>query len=207
MPTLPISPKHTLHYIDINPNGSPTVLLLHGLGVTGTSWELQFPALEAGGYRALAPDMRGFGQSSYPGKTSVPLMAADTIKLLEAVGDGPANVAGISMGGTVALQLALDAPRLMHKLVLVNTFSRLEPERAGVWLYFLWRMLLIHTLGLETQGRAVAKRLFPHPEQEEQRQQFIAQIVQANPRGYRAPRRALSRFDAHMGVANATIRN
>ena len=75
MPTLPLSAVLTLHYLDINPHGSPTVLLLHGLGATGGSWELQVPALVRSGFRVLAPDLRGFGQSTYPGQTGIAEMA------------------------------------------------------------------------------------------------------------------------------------
>jgi pimeloyl-ACP methyl ester carboxylesterase len=49
----------TIHYSDLNPNGNPVVLLLHGLGATGESWQMQFPALIDAGFRILAPDMRG----------------------------------------------------------------------------------------------------------------------------------------------------
>ncbi len=195
MPTLSLSPSLTLHYLDIHPQGVPPVLLIHGLGATGISWEMQFPPLQAAGYRVLAPDMRGFGQSTYPGQMSIALMAADCAALLQSLTDRPAHVAGISMGGTIAQQLALDFPDLVDRLVLVNTFAQLKPKSLGVRLYFMLRMVLVHTLGLETQGKAVAQRIFPHPDQGQLRQQLVDQIVQANPRAYRAAMRALVRFD------------
>ena len=57
-----------LHYLDPNPSGSPAVLLLHGLGANGSSWTLQFDALIEAGFRPIAPDAPGFGESPYDGK-------------------------------------------------------------------------------------------------------------------------------------------
>src|SRR5262245_8113582 len=108
MPLLALSPKLTLHYLDVNPVGRRTVLLLHGLGATSRSWRPQIIALAGAGYRILAPDLRGFGQSTYPGRTSLAEMAQDVAELLRAVAPEPVGVVGISMGGAVALHLALD---------------------------------------------------------------------------------------------------
>lgn len=195
MPDLNLSPNLTLHYLEHHPGGAQTVLLLHGLGATGASWEFQFQPLVEAGFHVLAPDARGFGASSYPGKTSVADMAGDMAALLEHLGASPSHVVGISMGGTLALQLAVDHPGMVKKLVLVNTFASLRPEKISVWLYFAIRFALVHTLGLPAQARAVAQRIFPKADQEELRQALISQILQADPRGYRAAMRALGMFD------------
>jgi 3-oxoadipate enol-lactonase len=105
------------------------------------------------------------------------------------------NITGISMGGTVALQLAVHEPDLVNRLVLVNTFSKLQPSSFSGLLYFLFRFLLVHTLGIPTQARTVAKRVFPHPEQDYLRQNLYAQVIQSDPRAYRAAMRALARFN------------
>ncbi len=196
MPVYEISPSLTIHYRDHNPSGSSTVLLLHGLGATGDSWQLQIPALTTAGYRVIAPDARGFGQSTYPGGgMSIADIAGDVAALLQYLGIDSAHVIGISMGGTIAQQLTLDHPEMVDKLVLVNTFARLKPDNASQFFYFLLRMVLVHTLGIPKQAQAVTKRLFPQPEQEEFRQQLYDQIVQADPSGYRAAMRALARFN------------
>ncbi len=196
MPFLPLAARLTIHYLDHHPSGRPTILLLHGLGATCESWELQLPALIGAGFRVIAPDARGFGKSTYPGKSHrVADMANDMADLLTAAGDAQAYVVGISMGGVHALQLALDHPKMVARLVLVNTFASLRPDKLDVWLYFAFRFLLVHTLGLPTQARAVAQRIFPRPDQEMLRQILIGQICQADPRGYRATMRALALFD------------
>jgi pimeloyl-ACP methyl ester carboxylesterase len=195
MPILQLADDLTVHYLDINPDGPRTALLLHGLGVTGRSWQFQIPALAAAGYRVLAPDFRGFGQSSYPGQTSIAEMARDAAVLLQALAGGPADVVGISMGGTVALRLALDYPDIVSRLVLVNTAARLRPSYRAGWILYALRYAVLYALGPIGQARLVARRTFPHPHQETMRQFLFEQIVQSNQYAYRASLRALGRFD------------
>ncbi|MBU0511683.1 MAG: alpha/beta hydrolase [Chloroflexi bacterium] len=195
-PHFEITPALKIHYRDHNPHGSPAVLLLHGLGATGDSWLMQIPTLVKAGYRVIAPDARGFGKSTYPGGgMSISDMAADMAALLQQAGITCAHIVGISMGGTLALQLALDHAELVHKLVLVNTFASLKPDIASHFFYFLLRLILVHGLGVPAQAGAVTRRIFPHPGQEELRQQLHDQIIQSNPRAYRGVMRSLALFD------------
>ncbi len=185
-----------LYYIEIYPQSKQTIVLLHGLGATSSSWTLQIPCLEEAGYHILAPDTRGFGQSDYPGPPgSIDDMADDIANLLANLNISSAHIAGISMGGMLALSLALRYPAMVDKLVLINTFAALRPKMASTWFYYALRLVLVHTLGLRVQAQAVAKRIFPLSEQEALRQAFIEQVLQANPKGYRAAMRALARFN------------
>lgn len=184
-----------LYSLDLNAAASSPLVLLHGLGANSQSWKLQIPYFTQAGYRLIIPDLRSFGQSPYPGHTSISEMAGDVRELLERLQIPRAHILGISLGGTVALQFALDNPQRVNKLVLVNTFAHLRPRNLGVWMYMLWRLILVHTIGLERQGRVVAQRVFPHPGQETFRRELLEQIRQADPRGYRATMRALGRFN------------
>jgi pimeloyl-ACP methyl ester carboxylesterase len=196
MPFINVAPRLQLHYLEKNPAGTSTVLLLHGLGADSSSWQLQIPALTQAGFRVLAPDAPGFGQSTYDGGgASIQRVAALISKFLDATQAGSVHLVGISMGGTIALQMALDFPQTTSKLVLINTFAKLRLSSPKAWPYFALRFILVHTLGIPTQARSVARRIFPHPEQGELRRLLIAQIVQADPRAYRASMRALARFD------------
>jgi 3-oxoadipate enol-lactonase len=197
MPEVTLSPGLTIHYLDINPELERVILLLHGLGADGSSWQLQFPALTALGYRILAPDARGFGQSTYPpdSPASIQATARDFARLLEQLGINRVDVVGISMGGTHALALTLDCPELVGRLVLVNTFAHLRPRSLNGWLYYALRFVLVHTLGLEVQARTVAARIFPKPDQAELRSTLIQQVIQADPKAYRAAMRALAKFN------------
>ena len=203
MSTLKISPGLKIHYIEANPAGAPAVVLLHGLGATVESWQLQIPALTGAGYRVVALDQRGFGQSTYPGGgMTIADMAGDVAALLRHLNIPAADMVGISMGGTVAQQFALDYPQMTAKLVLVNTFAKMRAEGIGQFFYFLLRMILVHTVGVERQAEVVSERLFPEPGQSELRQHLRTQIAQADPKGYRAALRALARFDVEDRLGN-----
>lgn len=195
MPTIDLSEYLCIHYEEANPGGVPPVLLLHGLGSAGGDWLFQLEALAEAGYRALAPDLRGFGRSTAPPRVTVKDMAEDMALFLRKLDAAPAHVVGISMGGTVALQLALDHPTLVRKLVLVNTFARLRPRSISEWLYFLSRMVTVTFLSPEQQAEMVAKRIFPRPEQEGLRKKLYRRIVNANPYAYRAAMSSLRRFN------------
>ena len=187
----------SLHFLDPNPSGSPVVVLLHGLGANGSSWTLQFDPLITTGFRPIAPDAPGFGESPYDGKGwNVVRASAATAELVMELKADPAHVIGISMGGTIAQQIALDFSQLVRKLVLVNTFAVLRPARISGWIYFLQRFILVHTLGLPTQARLVAGRIFPGEDQLVARDLLIKQILQADPRAYRAAMRSLGLFNS-----------
>lgn len=97
----------------------PTVLLLHGLGMTRTGWDAQLDAL-ADRWRCAAWDMPGYGASAPLPDFSLPVAADAAAGLVERLG-GPAHVVGMSMGGMVALELALRHPGAVRSLALVDT--------------------------------------------------------------------------------------
>jgi 3-oxoadipate enol-lactonase len=90
-----------------------TVLLLHAGIADSRMWQPQIEALEAAGYRVIAPDLRGFGERRLePAPFS-------NVRDAEAALDGPAVVVGASLGGRVALELAVHRPDLVERLVLI----------------------------------------------------------------------------------------
>jgi len=187
----------TLSYLDPHPAGNPAVLLLHGLGADASSWTLQIPPLIAAGFRPIATDTPGFGGSPYDGHGwSIRRVAADMACLLEELQTGPAHVVGLSMGGTIAQQFALDAPHLTRSLVLVSTFAVLRPNTLSGWLYFLQRFILVNTLGLPAQARVVAQRVFPGPRYEQVREMLVETISHADPRAYRKAMSSLGLFNS-----------
>jgi len=192
-----LSPGPKIHYLDLNPQAEKVVMLLHGLGANGSSWQLQFPALTEIGYRIIAPDARGFGQSTYPPDSPalIEATAQDFIQLAERLTVSCLDLVGISLGGTHALALALSCPELVRRLVLVNTFAHLRPHGLSQWIYYASRFVLVHTLGLETQARAVVPRILPRSDQQELREIFISQIMQSDLAAYRSAMRALARFN------------
>jgi len=191
-----------LNYLDPTPEGTPAVLLLHGLGANGSSWTLQFEPLGAAGMRPIAPDAPGFGKSTYDGHGwNFKRVAADLAALLADLRTGPVHVVGLSMGGVIAQQLALDYPHLVRKLVLVSTFSVLQPQGLAQWLFFAQRALVVHAVGLKTQSAIVARRVFPDADQESLREMAEQQIASADPRAYRAAMRCLGLFNSRRRLA------
>jgi 3-oxoadipate enol-lactonase len=187
----------SLHFLDPNPSGNPAVLLLHGLGADGTSWTLQMPALREAGFRPLAPDVSGFGGSPYDGHGwNIRRMAAQMADLLEELDAGPAHIVGLSMGGVISQQFAMDFPNLTQKLILVSTFSALRPQDFSGWWYFIRRTAAVLTLGLQAQAQVVARRLFPNPQDELLRDMYLAVVSHADPRAYRKAMLSLGLFDS-----------
>ena len=90
-----------------------TVLLLHAGIADSRMWQPQVEVLEAAGDRVIAPDLRGFGD-----RRLEPAMFSN-VRDAEAMLDGPAAVVGASLGGRVALELALHRPDLVERLVVI----------------------------------------------------------------------------------------
>jgi 3-oxoadipate enol-lactonase len=175
-------------------HGSPLVLL-HGLGSSRNDWLLQLPALVPR-YRTVAVDLRGHGGSPPPpGPYRLDHFAADVAQLLQRIGAHPAHVVGISLGGAVALQLALDFPELMHSLVLVNTAARFVSDSWQQRLMGMKRMASVYLFGMDRVAKAVAARLFPKPEQVQLRRETVERIRNNDLAAYRATLWAIARFD------------
>ena len=107
--------------------GAP-LLLVHGAGGTHRHWPAALRELP--GRRVMALDLPGHGRSPGPGEKSVAAFAARVVALLDALEVRTAVVAGHSMGGAIALTLALQAPARVAGLVLVGTGARLRVTTA-----------------------------------------------------------------------------
>jgi pimeloyl-ACP methyl ester carboxylesterase len=105
----------------------PTVVLAHGIALTLGEWNLVADLLVADGYRVVAFDARGHGQSTIGTQAiSAPVMAADLLAVLEATRTTDAIMVGHSMGGFLALEAILEVPGVASRLsglVLVATFA------------------------------------------------------------------------------------
>jgi len=92
-----------IHYAEAG--AGPLVILCHGFPESWYSWRHQLSALAEAGYRAVAPDMRGYGQSSRPEaveKYTMLHLVGDMVGLLDALGGGQAVIAGHDWGAPVA---------------------------------------------------------------------------------------------------------
>ena len=114
----------------------PEVLLIAGLGDVAEAWEAQLEGLSAD-YRVTAFDNRDVGRSTITREPfTVATMADDAAALLAALGIESAHVAGFSMGGAIAQELALRHPEVVRTLVLHGTYSRSDAYMRSMWRYF-----------------------------------------------------------------------
>jgi 2-succinyl-6-hydroxy-2,4-cyclohexadiene-1-carboxylate synthase len=99
-----------------------TVVLLHGFAGTGRVWDPVVARLERERYRPLAPDLRGHGSASSRRPVSFAGCVDDVLGLVA----HPVVLGGYSMGGRIALHVALAAPARVKRLVLVATTAGIE---------------------------------------------------------------------------------
>ncbi len=90
----------------------PAIVLIHGFPLSRAMWAPQIAALTSAGYRVIAPDLAGFGESECgDGPYSMDRLADDVAQLMLQLGIGRAVVGGMSMGGYVLLNLLARHPK------------------------------------------------------------------------------------------------
>jgi len=194
--------EESLHY-ERHGAGPATVVLLHGLGSRGEDWLLQFPALSAR-WRVLAPDLRGHGASSLSGGwPTVADLAQDVARLIRAEAPWPVHVVGLSLGGAVAHQLAIDHRELLRSLTAVNTFARLRSGWSGLRKGLI-RFALLGFGPMNWVGRWVASGLFPSPHQQSLREVAATRIAGNPRRAYLQAALAVVRFDVAARLGEIT---
>jgi pimeloyl-ACP methyl ester carboxylesterase len=198
--------------------GLPLVLL-HGLGSSGGDWELQVPVFSRR-YTVITPDLPGHGQSPGPSGRhpfTIWQVADDVAALIAqlacpgplmleegrdwALGAGPVHVLGLSLGGCVAVALAIRHPQLVRSLVLVNTFARFQPaglRGAGRMVRGLW---LLATGPMPRLAAAAARDLFPKPEQRRFYEAAVTRLGRISKRNYWAATRAAIALDLRPQLA------
>jgi pimeloyl-ACP methyl ester carboxylesterase len=122
-------------YWDEQGHGAP-VLLIMGLSYPSYMWHRTRPVLAAN-YQTIALDNRGIGRSDVPpGPYSIALMASDVAAVLDAAGIESSHLFGVSMGGMIAQEFALQYPKRVRSLILGCTAAggptavRAEPDAA-----------------------------------------------------------------------------
>ncbi|MFN6955445.1 MAG: 4-carboxymuconolactone decarboxylase [Acetobacteraceae bacterium] len=141
------------HLRDEGPRHAPVVLMLHSLGTTLAVWEPQAAAL-ARRFRVVRMDLRGHGLSGVSDhEGSMARFAADAFAALDSLGIAAAHVAGISIGGRIALEMAASAPDRVLSLMLCDTALEFPPPEG-----WQQRMGAVRTGGMAAVADAVLAR-------------------------------------------------
>ncbi|MEE2638077.1 MAG: 3-oxoadipate enol-lactonase [Acidobacteriota bacterium] len=132
----------------------PTLVLLSSLGTTTELWTDQVQLANA--YRLVCLDTRGHGHSDTPpGPYTLEQLGRDVIAVLDDLGCTRAHVCGISLGGMVALWLAIHTPHRVNRIIAANTGARVGSTE-------LWaqRITDVHTRGLPALASDSVTRWF-----------------------------------------------
>jgi pimeloyl-ACP methyl ester carboxylesterase len=110
-----------MHYVEMG--SGPLVLLLHGFPELWYAWRFVLPRLAAAGFRAVAPDLRGYNLTDRPSGTrsyTLDVLSADVAGLVRALGEESATVVGHDWGAVVAFGAAHRHPDAVRRLVIAN---------------------------------------------------------------------------------------
>jgi len=106
------------------PTDGEVVLLLHGFPQTSRAWRAQLAALGTAGYRAVAPDQRGYSPGARPadvGEYRIDRLVADVLGFAAELGNERFHLVGHDWGGAVAWQVAGRHPERLRTLTSVST--------------------------------------------------------------------------------------
>jgi 3-oxoadipate enol-lactonase len=189
----------SIHYA-VDGHG-PWLTLAHPLGADLTVWDDLVPDLAAH-FRVLRYDSRGHGQSDVTrGPYSIEQLAADATALLSSLEIPRTHFAGISMGGTVGQQLALDAPERVISLTLIDTTAGYSETEAKA---FHARAAEAREHGMKALANGTLERWLGeafrqrHPARAERIRSLVAH---AHPEGFAACCEALAAFDVQTRLA------
>lgn len=178
--------------------GRPALVLLHGIGGGKAQWAAQLDGLAVLGWRAVAWDMPGYGESAPPAEVfSFAALAESLVRLLEALAIERAVLVGHSMGGMVALETTGLAPGRIAGLVLACTSAAFgKPDGAWQQQFIDERVAPLDAgLGMATVAARQVPRMMAAAAPATAREQAIAIMSAVPETTYRAALAALARFD------------
>lgn len=121
----------TLELAVTDEGSGDAIVLLHAFPCNRHMWDAQIEALAAAGYRVIAPDLPGFGDSAV--SAAAPDLAVVAQLVFDLIDDralGQVAVAGLSMGGYVAMEMLRQQPGRINALGLVDTKATADPDEA-----------------------------------------------------------------------------
>jgi len=156
-----------MHYLEYGDRTGHPVVFLHGSGPGNSAWanfRLNKDAFAAEGYRVLMPDMIGFGYTDKPldqGDYTLKLFCDTLMAGLKELGVEECSFVGNSLGGGVAIQIALDDPSFVKNLILMGP-GCLE-EQGDYWgMPGIAKMMEANKAGMSKETQGTVMRLFTH---------------------------------------------
>jgi len=120
-----MTPEGRVHYYEAEariPGGGVPLVLVHGLGDRAESWAPMLERLKKAGFHVYAPDLLGYGRSPKPADSDYSISTQEKFvaDFIQALGLQKTDVGGWSMGGGIALKLALDHPEMVDRVVVYD---------------------------------------------------------------------------------------
>lgn len=194
MPYLKVFDTNLFYQTYENYNTAPTIVFLHGLGSSHLQWRRQV-AYFSQHYRVLVLDLRGFGQSSKVNHAfSMETLSEDVQELLRHLNLGPVIVVGLSLGGMLAFQLASKKPKDLIAICAVNAVPEFVSHGVKQKFEVLMRFFLVRCFSMKLLGNVIAKKLFPKPEQQVYRTEFLTNWQLNDKQSYLQAMKAILHF-------------
>jgi len=120
-----------IHYQEAGDEDASPIILIHGFISSNLIWSPVLLPLAQQGFRAIAPDLPGYGYSDKPvdAKYTIAEQARAVISFMDRLGIEKAVIAGASYGGAVAATMALDYPEWVEKLILVGAVTNDDAKK------------------------------------------------------------------------------
>jgi len=182
MPTLTIN-EMAVHYRAQGQAGQPTLVLVHGLGCSLKYWSCVFEAPEFAAYRIIALDLPGFGRSAKSENYDyrLPSQAAVVLALLRELQVEQYILIGHSMGGTVAILMALQQPPQLARLIVIEPNLRAcAAQLSRTIVKQTEDDFTAHYAQFQTQAIATVKSWFIDMQQADLAE-YIAELLQTTP--------------------------
>lgn len=172
----------------------PPLVFIHGLGSSTRHWQNQVEFFRDK-FQVVVFDLRGHGKSGKPpGPYTMKTFSRDTAELLKKLQLGPAHIVGLSLGGMVAFELASSHSEQVASLAIVNSGPNLPPSTLKTRLQIKLRFAILHLFGMRMMGKVLSRNLFPKPEHQNIRRQFVESWSENDLRAYTDSLRAILKW-------------
>lgn len=144
-----------MHFVE--QGQGPVILLCHGFPETSYSWRHQLPALAKAGFRAVAPDLRGYGETDRPEEIdqyTLFHLVGDMVGLLDAIGEEQAVIVGNDWGALLAWHAALIRPDRFNGVVALSVPMMAQPPVRPTTLFPQTKEELFYALYFQSPGIA-----------------------------------------------------